>query len=407
MATERIPRHWRWIAALAVAALALALVAWFGRAGGAQPAPAPPPAPIPSLSPHIPNTQPAAPADAAFDRAARRRQLLEQVQLADHTYCSYLQATAYPHGSRPIAEQPDQIWPNTPVTEMQPMREQGGRSNPRVQIQSSQSRVYLGAGESVQLALRALDEEGNALPLTVTGALAQGLTFGGARPAPQVTLHFQYEGAAPDGVHSAVLTPSQTSLAGFEGTIRTRVAYSVAGRSGALLFDVIHTPQAPAVWTGQVREALEDGSLNFYLRLDVRQAGRYVVSGRVDDARGTPLALLTFNDVLAAGPAEIRLGVFGKLVRDHAPAMPLVLRDVDGYLLRENTDPDRATMPRLPGRVHTSRGHPLAKFSAAEWQSPERARYLDELGRDVQRARAALAQFDPALALAPPCKASR
>lgn len=416
MADERITRRWRSLAALGAVALALALVAWLGHAGDPVAPPAVPAMPAEPLSAHLPahlpDTQPATPATAPLDRAARRRQLLEQVQLADHTYCSYLQATQYPHGSRPIAEHPDQIWPNAPVTEVQAMREEGGGSNPNIQIQSSQSRVHLGPSESVRLALRALDKEGRTLPLTIATALAQGLSFDGARPAPQVPLEFLDDGAggdaqAGDGVYSAVLTPAQTGLAGFEGTIRTRVRYSVAGKSGALLFDVIHTPQAPAVWSGPVREALEDGSLNFYLKLDVRQAGRYVVHGRVDDARGTPLALLTFNDLLPAGPGEVKLTMFGKLVRDHTPAMPLALRDVDGYLLRENADPDRATMPRLPGKVHTSRSHPVKRFSDAQWQSPERTRYLNELGMDMNRARAAFSQFDPNATLAPPCRAAR
>jgi hypothetical protein len=47
----------------------------------------------------------------------------------------------------------------------------------------------------------------------------------------------------------------------------------------------------------------------------------------------------------AHGSSEVGLTVFGKLMRDLAPALPLTLRDVDGYLLKENTDPDRALMP--------------------------------------------------------------
>lgn len=376
---------------------------WFGAAGGAPATPvAPPPAPQPVDVPGAGIPMPLA------STGALRRQLVEQVQLADQTYCSYREATIYPHSARPIAEQPDQIWPNAPVTELNPMREEGGASNPTVQIQSTQSRVHMAAGESVSFSLRALDEEGNPLALVVTGALAQGMTFRDARPAPQVALQFSEAGAgllsSQPGLHSAMLTPANTSLAGFDGTIRTRVRYSVAGKSGALNFDVIYSPQLPAVWSGPVREAMEDGSLVFYLPLEVRQAGRYVVHGRIDDARGVALALLTFNELLPAGPAEVRLSMFGKLVHDRRPALPLTLRDVDGYLLRENLDPDRATLARLAGKVHISRSHPLKNFSDAEWHSAERTRYLDELGLDMRRARAALGRFDPAALPAPPCK---
>jgi hypothetical protein len=171
----------------------------------------------------------------------------------------------------------------------------------------------------------------------------------------------------------------------------------VGGKQGFVLFDVIYTPELPAVWSGPVREAVEDGSLVYYLKADVRTAGRYVVSGRVDDAKGQPFALASFNDVLPAGPVEIRLNVFGKLLRDQQPAMPLTLRDVDGFLLKENVDPDRALMPRLEGKVLTGQKRALTQFSDAEWQSEERSRHLTEFSKDVALARQAAAEFDPAM----------
>jgi hypothetical protein len=330
--------------------------------------------------------------------------LLENLQLADHTYCSYRDTTKYPHASRPIAEQPDQVYPNAPVTDAHPMRLDGGGADPKVLIQTSQSRVYMVSGEAVAFSLRAVDADGNVLPLVITRALAQGLTFNGSRPAAQVALAFGDDGkgadpVAGDGAYAAVLAPSQTGLASFNGTIRTDVRYSVSGRAGAVQFDVIYSPELPATWNGPVREAVENGSLNFYLKADIRRAGRYIVTGRVDDAKGRPFALATFNDVLAAGPNEIKLTMFGKLLRDQDAALPLTLRDVDGYLLKENTDPDRALMPRLEGKVFTGKAHPLTAFSDAEWQGEEKTRYLTEFSRDLARARSALAEFDPAAPL--------
>jgi hypothetical protein len=338
--------------------------------------------------------------------SSRRGQLVENLQLADHTYCSYRDSTRYPHTSRPIAEQPDQVYPNAPVIETRAMRQDGGASDPKVQVQTSQSRVYMAAGETVSFSLRAIDPDGQVLPLVVTRAVAQGITVKGSRAAAQVALAFADDGAgadavAGDGAFAAVLAPAQTGLASFNGTIRAEVRFSVGGNAGSVLFDVIYSPELPARWTGQVREAVEDGSLNFYLKAEVRQAGRYVVSGRVDDARGKPFALVSFNDVLAIGTTEVRLTMFGKLMRDQEAALPLTLRDVDGYLLKENTDPDRALMPRLEGKVFTGQPHPLKGFSDAEWQGEERSRYLAELGKDLARARAELAGSDPAAPLPP------
>jgi hypothetical protein len=340
------------------------------------------------------------------DRASRRRQLVENVELADHTYCSYRTSSQYPVGSRPMADNPDQNRPNDPVASTNPMRLDGDGSEGRVQLQTSQSRVYMASGESVAFSLRAVDADGKTLPLVITRALAQGITYGGTRQTPQVSIPFVDDGTGADpvpndGAFAGVLAPAQTGLASFNGTIRTEVRYNVGGKSGVVQFDVIYTPELPAVWAGAPREAAEEGSLVFHLPLEVRMPGRYIINGRVDDARGQPVALLTFNDVLGPGPNDVRLTMFGKLLRDQSPPLPLTLRDVDGYLLKENTDPDRALVPRLQGKVLTASTHSPKNFSDAEWQSEERSRYLTEFGKDLREARARLAAFDPTSAPPP------
>ncbi len=102
-----------------------------------------------------------------------------------------------------------------------------------------------------------------------------------------------------------------------------------------------------------------------------------------------------FNDELRAGTQEIRLPVFGKLIRDEQPAFPLRLRDVEAFLLKPDAHPDRVMLPRLAGILHTSRTYALNEFSEASWQSAERDRYLAELQRDVDGARRALEPLGP------------
>ena len=51
---------------------------------------------------------------------------------------------------------------------------------------------------------------------------------------------------------------------------------------------------------------------------------------------------------------EIRLTVFGKLLRDAPPAFALTLRDIDGILLHPDTFPARSLMARGAGPVHVS-----------------------------------------------------
>jgi len=287
-------------------------------------------------------------------------------------------------------------------TVVSPMRSGNGRSDPSVQIQTSQSRVFMASGEAVAFSLRAVGADGNSMPLVVTRAVAQGMTYKGGRPTAQITLAFNDEGKGADavggdGAFAGILAPAQTGLAGFNGTIRSEIHYTVAGKAGFVLFDVIYTPELPALWSGQIREAVEEGSLVYYLKAEVRTAGRYVVSGRVDDAKGKPFALATFNDLLPAGTNEIKLRVFGKLMVDKEPALPLSLRDVDGYPLKEDVDPDRALMPRLEGKIFVGKTHPKKSFSDAEWQSEERNRHLEEFSKDVALAQGAIGKFDPSL----------
>jgi hypothetical protein len=378
----------------------LAAVAWLALEGDEQPAAAG--AGVQAATQNSPQFfgqvagQPAAPLPG--ERASRRQQLVDYYELTDHTYCSYREGSMYPAGSQPMSRNPDQAWPNRPVLESNPMRGEDRSSNPNILIQTSQSRVFVASGESVAFSLRAVDPNGAAVPLVVTRAIAAGVVLTGARATAQVPLVFADNGS---GAYAAVLTPGQTGLASFAGTIRTQVRYTAGGRNGVLIFDVIHSPKVPAVWVGQPREAMEDGSLVFVLRADVRTPGRYVVTGRIDDAQGRPFALATFNEVLGPGPNDIKLTVFGKLMHDGGAALPLTLRDVDGYLLKENTDPDRELMPRLEGRLLTSRKGSLEGVSQAEWDSEERQRHLAEFARDRKAAAAELAKFDPSQPLPP------
>ncbi|MEW7850960.1 hypothetical protein AB2N08_19910 [Massilia aurea] len=78
-----------------------------------------------------------------------------------------------------------------------------------------------------------------------------------------------------------------------------------------------------------------------------------------------------------------------------------MLRDVEGYLLRENVDPDRLLLPRREGRVLASRTLSLAGVPDIEWQGEERSRHLAEYAKDRMAARARLSAFDPAATLPP------
>lgn len=326
--------------------------------------------------------------DAALRERLSQRELLQQrLERARTTLASYREQTRYPHESRPIAEHPDQVQPFAPVQESLPLRFPGTKAAvPGVRILTSQDRVFMSGDETVRVSVTAQDDSGRTLPLLVTRAVAFDLPDPRqAAGRPQLALDFR----GSDGVYSAQFQPSRTAFADFAGTLRLQVTLSQDGRQGVVNFDVVYQPGVPADW-GAITERVADGSLDFLVGLDVKQPGRYVVSGRVDDARGEPFALVSFNEELGSGAQVARLRVFGKLLRDAAPAMPLRLRDLQGFLLLQDRFPDRAMLPRREGVVHRSASYALKGFSDAEWTSEERERYLTELGKDVAQLEAQL-----------------
>ena len=323
-------------------------------------------------------------------------QLVEAQQRLD----SYKATTKYPHESRPISEHQDQIKPFAPISEDKPMRTQKGDAIPGQHLRTTQERVFVSGQESVLFTVALVDDNNRPLPLRVSRAVAHE-TQGGSNinSYPPVAVQFEDRGAngdavAGDQILSARFQPATQGFATLAGTIRIEVYLQGDAGPGQLFFDIVYSPLVPATWLGGAHEAMENGSLAFYLKANIKEAGRYVVNARAYDANGKPFALLTFNDEVQAGAKEFRLPLFGKLVRDLKPAFPITLRDVEGFLLYENRFPDRAMMPRWPGVMHTSANYPLAAFSDAEWTSEERSRYLNEFGKDVTQAETSIKELE-------------
>lgn len=386
--------------ALLVAAAGLGWLAWDDGAT-AMHAPAQPAARLPGAPADA--AQPAAAAQPDAARAQQLRQLQAALRDARQRLSSYQAATVYPFDSRPIAEQRDQLRPFDPVIESRPLLSAQGEALRGRHLVTRQDRVFVGGQDSVVFSVSMVDDQRQPLPLRVLRAVAREAPSAGAAAVSQpVALQFDDRGTdgdalAGDGTLSARLQPAAQGFAAVRGTLRVELDLQASGDGGApghAFFDIVYTPEVPATWTGEVRDSMEQGSLAFFLGAQVREAGRYVVSARVYDATGRPFALLHFNDELPAGPAQVKLTLFGKLVRDARPVFPLTLRDVDGYRLIEDRFPDRALMPRRPGTAHASARYPLDAFADAEWSSEQRTRYLAELGRDVTQADTALRAFD-------------
>jgi hypothetical protein len=389
----RPPRSRRWLTVLAAVAVLAGVLGWQWHEAGVE-AKSAGSGSHPDSGPMAPGSSASSALGGPATPATREQQLAlwqQRFTRAEAVYNSYRDATRYPPESRPLSEHTDQARPFDPIAEDVPLRDASGKPLKGVHIRTTRDRVFVSGGESVRFSIQAADENGRSLPLVIERSEAQGMPDNKTlNSLIRADVPFNDDGTAPDdtagdGKYSALLTPVRQGFANHNGTIRLLVDVSANGQTGVVPFDVVYVPSVPATWAGS-RETLEDGALNFYLKAQVRTAGRYVVAGRVYDAAGAPLALLQFNDQVPAGPAEFKLSLAGVLVRDKNPVFPLSLVDVEGFLLQPDTFPDRAMMPRQPGTVHVSKRYDVNGFSGDEWQSEERTRYLDEYGRDMQRA---------------------
>jgi hypothetical protein len=402
--SERPPRRGRWLLLLVPLVLGVGGVllsvglirpgAVETSAPGQEPFPS---APAPAGPPPRGSARPAPPAPVAqtslspeeAEREAQRQLWEKRLERARFTLESYRQATRYPHESRPIQEHPDQIYPASPERK-QPL----GKEQRDISLKLKQEKVFVVGDEVVRFFVGCENAHtGDPLPCEVHSALAhEAPHMVAAEKVSSVPLDFNDSGrngdeVAGDGTWTGSFQPARQGFAMFEGTLR--VEFRVRGGNGAeggAFFDIQFTPAPPATFTGKVREVVEHGSLQLYVGLQVRRPGRYVMAGRVDDEAGIPFAYVSFNEELEAGAREVKLTVFGKLIRDAAPAFPLKLRDVEGFLLREQGDPDRSLVKALAGYVHATQEYTPDRFSPDEWTSEERQRYLDEYSKDVNEA---------------------
>lgn len=329
----------------------------------------------------------AAPGPAGAETAAARA---ERRRLAEERLATYRKFAQYPPGSRPARENADQLYPNAPVVRGIPLSI-AGRPSEHILLKLRQDRLVVVGGESIELGLRCEDSQAQALPCTVESAQISALPLA-SKPAggPRPVEFAQDSRRGQGGEQVATLRPASLGLVTTSWPLRVDVKIR-AGRDpeerGAALFDFLFTPDPPAVSTGPVRETVERGSLVLSYPLLVARAGRYLLHARVDDADGKPVAYLEFNDLLRTGPQQVPLLVFGKLILDEKPRFPLQVRDLDGFLLKEDADPDREQIPPRTGYHHTTQVYSLSAFSAAQWQSEEKARHEREFEADVEAAR--------------------
>ncbi len=288
----------------------------------------------------------------------------------------------YPPSSRPLSEMPDLQKPHSAQPSRQPLATSDGKLT-KARVQLEQDRLYLVGDESARMSISCQTSAGPARCEVLSAAAGIPPTEPKAGTIGPNPVSFVDDGT---GRVSAVFTPAKEGFSAFHGGILIDTKLRIGNEEGSANFHFIYTPAPPARFTGKIREALEDGSLCLYVEMAVDKTGRYVLAGRVDDSSGDGFGYLEWNDVLEAGQREARMCIFGLLVHDQRAESPFVLRDLEGFLLLEDRDPDRELMSVLEGKVYTTKTYPESAFSSAEWQSEEKTRHLEEYQNDVGKA---------------------
>jgi hypothetical protein len=306
----------------------------------------------------------------------------KRLEQARHTLEGYKLWARYPPGSRPLSEMPDLQKPHSVQPSTQPLATSDGSTTKKAKVTLEQDRLYLVGDESAKLRMTC----------TTSGSPARCEVLSAMATSAMTKDNSQLIGPAPvafgdDGQGGALASfgPAKEGFSSYHGGIGIDVKVRVGSEEGMASFQVIYTPSAPARFTGKIREAMENGSLCLYVQMDVSKAGRYVLTGRVEDTQHEGFAYLEWNDLMETGLREAKMCIFGLLVLDQRAQSPFVLRDLEGLVLFEDRNPDRELMSALEGNVYTTKKYEESAFSNAEWQSEEKTRHIEEFGKDVEK----------------------
>ncbi len=317
------------------------------------------------------------PADNNDDDARKR------LERSRHTLEGYKLWARYPPSSRPLSEMPDLQKPHSVQPSTQPLATDKGTVTQKARVTLHQDRLYLVGDESARMQVTCKLYE-SPTPCEVISAQATSApTLDNSAMVGPVPVSFATH---EQGLAIGTIQPAKEGFSSYHGGIGIDVKLRIGNEEGMANFQLIYTPAAPARFTGKFREAMESGSLCMYVEMDVTKAGRYVLVARLDDAEGEGFGYLEFNDLLETGLREARMCAFGLLVLDQRAKTPFTLRDLEGFLLLEDRNPDRELLALIEGKAYTTKSYPESAFSSAEWESDEKTRYLNEFGKDVEKA---------------------
>lgn len=156
------------------------------------------------------------------------------------------------------------------------------------------------------------------------------------------------------------------------------------------------SPNPPAVFTGQYKEDIADGSLEIGVGVNIQKEGKYIFEANLYDASGKPLHWVFVDRYMEKGVQFVNLKFFGlifhdqdfdggklvlKNLRGHRLPLPYDPRKLDALLasgaqIPNNTEPFQEWMTPVSTPYQTSRSYNLSEFSRKEYEGPDKEQRL-------------------------------
>ena len=290
-----------------------------------------------------------------------------------------LVVSRFPRDSLPLTKyQVDQLEPNRRFDSKSPVTHADLTVEPNMQVLFTGDK-YRVVGEQTLYMTLTLFKDGQPAPVTIVSAQARAMAVDGSAVGLDAAVSF----SDGDGLaKTASLQLVGTPLEKHAGKINVDVQYDPGnGKLAEATLDALYQPAgpAPARFTGRFREAMENGSLNIYVGVEVAETGPYMISANLFDAKKQPaVSMLARMVQLDKQTTEVKLQAFGRVIREASSPSPFTLSNLRGYIFYAGKDPDRSLMPDYPDDYQTAK-YPLDAFSDDEYWDEHKQTQIQSL----------------------------
>lgn len=353
-------------------------------------------------------------AEGKFEDPTRE---LEQMAAGDAavTYeqvlADYRRWSIYPPNSRPLRPEFTDVieFQKIPLPfQMMPIPDgSGGLKAGKFQCRLQPVEHTVVEGEAMEILLQCQDPEAAGDPRAAQGTeikveSVELLRYLDTQTWPVADPEVKPGNAANSFVTTFVFRPKREDWGNMDLAVKFKLPAEGSGHTHELKTHFFSSPVAPAQFTGNFRERLENGSLVISAELEVRMPGRYEIQANLFAQDQTPIASAKTYQKLTGGRQFVDLLFFGKLFHDYGQGGPYVLTGAHGLQDTDPLDPDklsgppdevekliqstrttepnRRVIPRFKGNFVTQ-PYSVSDFSEKEYDSDEKRERIEELTR--------------------------